>query len=176
MHVAYSSDAVPAKVARIKKHPLMLELVDRYLDRLLTKSRNWFLQQLARSSDPELDNIKANLEAVRRFEDLIKILNAHPDFVRDIQPESRKISSARLLSRFSDHATDLHAILTGRASYGGNIGAEKNLFGKAPPGTNSSNGKRSFTTGAVLILPIRGFSSGFCSERELQSPGPVMLI
>ena len=33
MHFAYSSDAVPAKVARIKKHPLMLELVDRYLDR-----------------------------------------------------------------------------------------------------------------------------------------------
>jgi len=127
MHVAYSPDAVPEKVARIKKHPLVLELVDRYLDGLLTKSRNWFLQQLARSSDPELDNIKANLAAVSRFEELIKILSTHPDFVQGIQPETRKISRARLLSRFSDHAADLHAILTGRALMEETFGAENDV-------------------------------------------------
>ncbi len=127
MHVAYSSDALPAKVARIKKHPLVLELVDRYLDVLLIKSRNWFLQQLVRSSDPELANIKANLEAVSRFEDLITVLNTHPDFVQGIQPESRKISRDRLLSRFSDHAADLHAILTGRALMEQTFGAENDI-------------------------------------------------
>ncbi|MGO9371948.1 MAG: UvrD-helicase domain-containing protein [Syntrophobacteraceae bacterium] len=128
MRVAYSSDAVPAKVARIKKHPLVLELVDRYLDGLLTKSRNWFLQQLAQWSDPELDNIKANLEAVSRFEDFIKILSTHPAFVQGIQPESRKLLRTRLLSRFSDHGADLQAILTGRALMEETFGAEKDIL------------------------------------------------
>jgi DNA helicase II / ATP-dependent DNA helicase PcrA len=128
LHATYSSDAIPARVSRIKKHPLVLELVDRYLDGLLTKSRNWFMEQLAQNHDPELDNIRTNLEAAKRFEDFLNILNTHPDFVQSTQPESRKTLRTRLLTRFNDHTTDLHALLTDRTLLEDIFRAENDLF------------------------------------------------
>lgn len=112
--LSYCSDPMPANVLRIKKHPLILRLVERYLDGLLKKSCRWLLDQLVKSADPELDKIKASLDIVSRFEDFLKLLNSHPDFNQGLQPGPRKAAKDRLLSRLWDHRTDLHAILTNR--------------------------------------------------------------
>ncbi|MHC1726981.1 MAG: UvrD-helicase domain-containing protein [Syntrophobacteraceae bacterium] len=115
LHISYSSDPVPAGVMRLKKHPLVLDLVDRYLDGLLRKSRKWFLEQLARNADPELDRVRAHLENITRFEDFLKLLGSPPDFLQDIRHEPRKALRSRLLGRFNDHAADLQALLSDRA-------------------------------------------------------------
>ena len=126
-HFSYSSASMPASVARIKKHPRVLELVERYLDGLLKKSRNWFLEQLDKSADPELDDIKVKLEAVSRFEDFVKSLNTNAAFAQSVQPESRKALTGRLLARFNNHTADLHAILTDRALLEETFGAENEI-------------------------------------------------
>lgn len=127
MHISYSSDSVPANIMRIKRHPLVLELVERYLDRLLRRSRNWFLKQLAQSAGPELDNVKANIEAMGRFEDLMHALSTHPDFLQGFQREPLKTLRTRLLSRFNDHAADLHAMLTDRTLLMETFGAQNDI-------------------------------------------------
>ena len=127
VHLSYGSEQTPASVARIKKHPRVLELVDRYLDGLLKKSRNWFLEQLDQSGDPELGNIKATLEAVSQFEDLVNVLSTHASFVQSVQPETRKALKSRLLARFNNHAADLQAILTDRALLEETLGTENDI-------------------------------------------------
>ena len=84
VHLRYSSASTPANTARIKKHPRVLDLVDRYLDGLLKKSRTWLLEKLDQSGDPELNNITERLEGVSRFEDLVRELNTHATFVQNV--------------------------------------------------------------------------------------------
>lgn len=114
VYLSYSSGSTPANVLRLKKHPRILELVDHYLDELLKKSRDWFLDQLAKSQDPELDRIKTGLESINQFTAFLKALGTHSDFVQGAQPETRKRLSTRLLARLNNHAADLHALLTDR--------------------------------------------------------------
>ncbi|MDR3557456.1 MAG: UvrD-helicase domain-containing protein [Syntrophobacteraceae bacterium] len=114
VHFSYGLDSLPAGVVRIKKHPRVLELVDRYLDGLLKKSRQWFLEQLDQSGDPERGDITVKLEAVNRFEELVKALNTEPALVQGMQPKTRKALRNRLLARFANHGADLHAMLTDR--------------------------------------------------------------
>jgi len=114
LQIAYSSDPVPPEVARLKKQPVMLLLVERYLDALLEKSRNWLLEQLEHGADPDLEKIKAHLGALTRFEDFPHTLNTHPDFAGDAHPEIRRRLRTRLLRRFDEHALDLYTLLSDR--------------------------------------------------------------
>ncbi len=114
LNISYSADAVPEQVLRIKKHPLILALVDRYLDVLLRKTRRWFPEQLDRGADPKSGSIRSNMEAAKRFEDLIKMLNTHPDLIQGPQEGLRKQLRDRLLNRFNDHLFDLNSILPDR--------------------------------------------------------------
>jgi DNA helicase-2/ATP-dependent DNA helicase PcrA len=124
---SYTSESIPAGVVRIKKHPRVLELVDRYLDGLLKKSRDWFLEQLDHSGDPQRDAIRAKLESLSRFEDFVTVLNTHADFVESVQPETRKALRSRLLARFHNHATDLHALFADRTLVEETFGQESTL-------------------------------------------------
>ncbi|MDR3567532.1 MAG: UvrD-helicase domain-containing protein [Syntrophobacteraceae bacterium] len=127
LHFSYTSDSIPEAVVRIKKHPRLLQLVDRYLDGLLKKSCAWLLEQLDKSGDPERNDIRVKLEGLSRFEDLVAILDTDACFFQSASPQARKALRSRLLARFTNHATDLHALLTERALLEKTFGAEKDI-------------------------------------------------
>ena len=132
LNISYSAQAVPAQVARIKKHPLALDLVDRYLEGLLRKARDWFLEQLDQMADPGVDKIAADLHGVGKIEDFVRMLGTHPDLARTNQPEARKQLKARLLNRLGDHAADLRELLGDRVlmeeTFQNGNGISKNAF------------------------------------------------
>lgn len=158
LNISYNSEPVPAIVACIKRHPLVLELVDRYLDRLLKKSNRWFIEQLVRSADPEADTLKTKLMSFRCFEDLLKALSTRPEFLQSRQ-EQRKRLATRLLNRFNDHLVDLHALLTDRAlleqTFHNRDGIDEDALDKLVKWQNSLRGgnRIDFTdTGLLLWL------------------------
>jgi DNA helicase-2/ATP-dependent DNA helicase PcrA len=124
-HFSYGSDIYP-DVARIKKHPRLLDLVDRYLDKLLKKSCDWLIEQLGRRTDPETDALRVRLDGLSRFEELVKLVNTDPIFAKTVLTRSRISLKDRLLARFNNHGADLHALLTDRAlleeTFGAGIG------------------------------------------------------
>ncbi len=123
---SYSSDPIPENVVRLKKHPRVPELVDRYLDGLLKKSRTWLFEQMEKTGDPEMEAIRMRLQALNRFEDLVTFLNKDALFARSPgRPESRNGLRGRLLARFTDHVADLHAMLTDRDLLKETFGARK---------------------------------------------------
>ena len=65
----------PAQILGLKKHPVMLELVDRYLERLMKKSRAWLFKQLDQAGDPGLAGIRAHLGAPAQFKDFLQALD-----------------------------------------------------------------------------------------------------
>lgn len=109
--ITYSPDQPPPAVTRFKKHAVVLSLIDRYLDTLLEKSRDWFLEQLEQQEDPEIGQVRSLLTPFKQFEQFYQALDSHPFFIRDNQPDARKKLRARLLDRLNDHETDLHAAL-----------------------------------------------------------------
>ncbi len=117
LHFLYNSDPVPPGVMGIKKHPLILDLVDRYLKALLEKSRRWFVEQLIRSADPGVDEVQSRLSGLVRFEDFYRLLRDPPGSFLVSGHEARKTLMKRLLNRFDNHAADLHALLTDRALF-----------------------------------------------------------
>lgn len=114
VNLSYSSDVVNPEVARIKKHPRLLELVDRYLDKLLKKSCGWLIEQLGRAPELEPDALRGKLDELSRFEDLLKLVNTDPVFSKTVLTHSGLSLKDRLLDRFNNHAADLHALLTDR--------------------------------------------------------------
>ncbi|MCP4348179.1 MAG: AAA family ATPase [Desulfobacterales bacterium] len=112
MQIFYNKETPPPKIAQFKRHSAMLALVDRYLEKLLKKSRNWFLEQLKQNNDPDFGKIAAILKPATQFEELFRILNSHPAFFYESQPDSRNKLRTRLLNRFHEHETDLHAVLS----------------------------------------------------------------
>ncbi len=114
MPVTYRSVAAPAQILGIKKHPLMLELVDRYLEGLLKKSRAWFLKQLAQAGDSELTKIRAHLDPAATFKDFLQILSTIPEAADAAQAEARRGLRSRLAKRLHEHVLDLNALLSDR--------------------------------------------------------------
>jgi DNA helicase-2/ATP-dependent DNA helicase PcrA len=114
VQVSYSREAAPPEVIRLKKHRAMLDLVDRYLERLLSKSRKWLLDRLAETGDTELDAIRALLQASVQMGDFLDVIKTHRFFAEPGQPETRKRLRSRLLKRLNDHMLDLHTLLMDR--------------------------------------------------------------
>ncbi len=112
MQISYNKETPLPKVAQFKRHSVMLALVDRYLEKLLKKSRDWFLEQLKQNNDPDFGKIAAILKPVIQFEELFQILNSHPAFFYESQPDSRNKLRERLLNRFHEHETDLYAVFS----------------------------------------------------------------
>ncbi|MCK8600130.1 UvrD-helicase domain-containing protein [Desulfoferrobacter suflitae] len=57
IQVSYSSRQPGARIAQFKKSPQMMTLVDAYLQMLLSRSRDWFLEELQRFRDPKVHEI-----------------------------------------------------------------------------------------------------------------------
>lgn len=114
VRTSYASDSPSARTARFKKHPVILNLVNLYLEKLLAKSRTWILEQLERNDDQAFDQVRELLAPLSRFADFARILDAHPLFSEGQDPGSafRSRLRERLMERFEAHETDLHAMLT----------------------------------------------------------------
>lgn len=114
LQTSYSPDTTPIEVIRLKKHPAMLDLVDRYLQQLLINSRNWLLEHMDQEGDPGFKEIRKILQASTRFDDFFSIITTHSCFMDASQPGGRKQIRSRLLKRLNDHVLDLHTLLTDR--------------------------------------------------------------
>jgi hypothetical protein len=114
LQISYNSEGAPDEVVGLKKHPVMLDLVDSYLQRLLTNSRNWLLEGLKQKGDPGCREIERILQTASRFEDFLGLLAAHPLFASPNLPDVRKRLLSRLLERLRNHVLDLHTLLTDR--------------------------------------------------------------
>ena len=112
--VSYRTDPTPAQILSIKKHPCMLQLVDRYLDRLMKKSHAWFLRQLDQAGDPESTKVRTQLGGAARFKDFLHLLNALPQAADGAVRERRKRAQSRLINRLHDHLLDLQTLLCDR--------------------------------------------------------------
>ncbi len=118
--VAYRTEPAPASILSLKKLPIMLEVVDRYLERLMKKARAWLFKQLDQARDPELAEIRARLDAPAQFKDFLHALTALPHATAG--QEQRKRLQSRLLSRLHDHVRDLRTLLSDRELLEENLG------------------------------------------------------
>jgi DNA helicase-2/ATP-dependent DNA helicase PcrA len=127
LQASYSQDATPHEVARVKKHPAMLDLVDRYLQRLLINSRNWLLEQLDRGGGTSSKEVGELLHASNRFEVFFSTISTHPSFAAHSQTEATKQLLSRLIKRLNDHLLDFHTILTDRELLEETLGHELSI-------------------------------------------------
>jgi DNA helicase II / ATP-dependent DNA helicase PcrA len=112
--VSYRTDTTPVRVLSIKKHPLMIELVDHYLQQLVKKSRAWLLKQLDQAGDPESGEIRAHLGAAAPFKNFLHALGTLPQAPDRTWREPRKRLQSRLINRLHDHIRDLKTLLSDR--------------------------------------------------------------
>lgn len=114
INITFHAGEAPPDVTRLKKQAVMLALVDRYLERLLKESREWLLNELNRSRDPDCGQISSIVQGVRNTAAFSRLLNIHPCFTAASQPTARRLAIRRLQQRFADHVQDLHAALMER--------------------------------------------------------------
>lgn len=109
--ISYSSAAIPSPVARLKKSPFMLTLMERYLEGLMEKARIWLIDQLGQYGEPDLDDLTAQIRSASVFQDFHKALANRSGVFACIRRETREKLFPRLLQRLNDHETDLHRAL-----------------------------------------------------------------
>lgn len=108
----YAREA-PAEVIRLKKHPLILKVLDGYLDKLLLKSRQWLRDALTSGEAQLVEGLEA-METISSF----------PEFLQWLHRQQALGSSApvgrwpemcfRLLTRLADFKIDLYMMFTDR--------------------------------------------------------------
>lgn len=103
MRIEYS-DKTPPGVVRLKKHPLILELINRYLEGLMKKSCGWLLDKPDAQSAEDLLKAQSAPDSKMEFKDFLHLLNTHAGK-----------HETRLLERLERHMTDLYEVLTDRA-------------------------------------------------------------
>jgi DNA helicase-2/ATP-dependent DNA helicase PcrA len=99
-------------VVRLKKHPLMLTLIERYVEGLLEKSRAWLLENLPQDQEAPLDKLVDGVRKTAQFKEFFGILLRHHDESGENRSEGWRRTVGRLVSRLGDHLEDLHAMLT----------------------------------------------------------------
>lgn len=111
----YEVKEAPHAVIRLKKHPRMLPLIERYVEGLWEKSRDWLLEKMP-PHDGEVPSGKL-VEGVReagQFEEFFRILLRHREDPGGNHSEGWRRVVGRLVTRLSDHQEDLQAMLTNR--------------------------------------------------------------
>jgi DNA helicase-2/ATP-dependent DNA helicase PcrA len=125
----YEAKEGPHEVVRLKKHPLMLALIEQYVGELLEKSRAWLLENLPQGEDGPLGKLVDGARKAARFEEFFRILIQHHEDPGGNQPEGWRQVVGRLVARLSNHQEDLHAMLTDRellqAVFSGSAGVSK---------------------------------------------------
>ena len=108
----YAREA-PAEVVRLKKHPLMLKVLDGYLDKLLLKSRQWLREELT-SGEARLVEALEAMETMSSFPEFLQWLHRQ-QALGSLAPEGRWPGVCfRLLTRLADHKIDLYMMFTDR--------------------------------------------------------------
>ena len=112
--ITFQAEETPPEVTRLKKHAVMLALIDRHLDRVLEESREWLLNELDQSGDPDRGQISGIAQGAANAAAFFRLLTTHPCFTATDQPSTRRLAVRRLKQRSLDHVQDLHAALTDR--------------------------------------------------------------
>ncbi|MFA5183680.1 MAG: UvrD-helicase domain-containing protein [Syntrophales bacterium] len=110
----YEAKEASQAVTRLKKHPLMLPLIERYLEGLLEKSRAWLLENLPHDGDDHLGKLVDEARKAVQFDEFFRILLRHQEDSGGNQSKGWRRVVGRLVTRLSDHQEDLHAMLTDR--------------------------------------------------------------
>jgi DNA helicase-2/ATP-dependent DNA helicase PcrA len=111
MAFSYQGSA-PEAVTRLKKHPLILSLIECYLADLLNKSRQWLQERLGAAAEFSWKKLTADITAAPRFSDFLQLLSQERIFPEPQQAELWQGWRSRLSARLNDHKLDLHSLLT----------------------------------------------------------------
>jgi DNA helicase-2/ATP-dependent DNA helicase PcrA len=112
--VRYEAREAHREVVRLKKHPLMLALIERYVGELLDKSRSWLLENLPQEGEGPSYKLVDNARNAAQFQDFFRILLRHHEDPGEKHSEAWQRVVGRLAARLNDHQEDLHAMLTDR--------------------------------------------------------------
>jgi DNA helicase-2/ATP-dependent DNA helicase PcrA len=113
LSLAYAPEA-PAEVTRLKKHPLMLKVIDAYIGGLLDKSRQWLQEELDRREMARLSDRLEAMEAIQNFPEFLQWLQRQQASGPLAASERWQEMCSRLLTRLADHKTDLYMMFTDR--------------------------------------------------------------
>ncbi len=113
LHLFYDSSA-PAPVTRLKKSAFIFPLVEQYLESLLSKAKDWLIEQLGQYDIPGCKEVASQLPNLDKFDFFYeKVSNRSGIFA--VFPETvRDALLPRLMARLNDHARDLREMLTDR--------------------------------------------------------------
>jgi DNA helicase-2/ATP-dependent DNA helicase PcrA len=114
IQVRYEARETHRGVVRLKKHPLMLALIERYVEDLLDKSRSWLLDNLPQGGEDCAGRLEDDVRKAPQFQEFFRILLQHHGEPGENCSEGRQRVVGRLIARLSDHQEDLHAMLTDR--------------------------------------------------------------
>ena len=113
LSLAYAPEA-PTEVTRLKKHPLMLKLIDTYLNGLLAKSRQWLQEGLYPGEHARLSHLLEALEAIQTFPEFLQWLQRQQALGSIVPSERWQELCSRLLARLAEQTIDLYMMFTDR--------------------------------------------------------------
>jgi len=112
--VRYEAKEASREIVQLKKHPLMVSLVERYVGELHEKSKSWLLENLPQEKEAPLGALVNGIKEAAQFPDFFRVLlRHHQDTAEDPSAGWPRVVG-RLVARLRDHQEDLQAMLTDR--------------------------------------------------------------
>jgi DNA helicase-2/ATP-dependent DNA helicase PcrA len=108
----YETKEGAREVVRLKKHPLMLALIERYVAGLLEKSKAWLLDNLPQDQKAPVGELADEVRKTAKIEEFFRILLRRQGENGETRSEGWWRIVGRLVTRLGDHLEDLHAMLT----------------------------------------------------------------
>ena len=114
LSLAYAPEA-PAEVTRLKKHPLMLTVIDTYLKALLAKSRQWLQEGLVAGRTRPVVSTFGSYGGDPKFSrNFCSGCKGSRPWAPAVPSARWQELGARLLARLAEHKIDLHMMFTDR--------------------------------------------------------------
>ncbi len=111
-NLSYNKENTSPQILRFKKSAVALKLVDRYLENLLSKSREWFLDKLKEARDPNYNLVKNDFTKIMKFGKLVNYLESDENVKADANYHNREKVRISLIKRLTNHKEDLYRLLT----------------------------------------------------------------
>lgn len=112
--IRYEAREASREVVQLKKHPLMLAMIEKYVEELLDKSKSWLLENLPQRGEEPSCGIVDGVRKNAHFPDFFRYLLRRHENPSENHSEAWQRVVGRLVARLSDHQEDLHAMLTNR--------------------------------------------------------------